>query len=55
MSRSGQAFVAATEGTEFTMYAVMKKLGIPLTKGQEECQAYLERTYPRIVLKIYTS
>ena len=51
MSRSGQAFVAATEGHQFTMYSMMKKLGIPLSKEQEECQAYLERTYPAVVEK----
>lgn len=51
MSKSGQAFVAATEGHQFTMYAVMKAMGIPLTKEQEDCQAYLERTYPAVVIK----
>lgn len=51
MSRSGQAYVAATEGHQFTMYAVMRKMGIPLSKEQEECQAYLERTYPAVVRK----
>lgn len=49
MGKSGQAFVAATEGTSFTMYAMMKAMGIPLSKEQEEFQAYLERTYPPIV------
>lgn len=49
MSRSGQAFVAATEGHRFTMYAVMRATGIPLSKEQEEFQAYLERTYPAVV------
>jgi len=51
MSRSGQAFVAATEGHSFTMYAVMKAMGLPLSKEQEEFQAYLERTYPAVVEK----
>jgi len=51
MSKSGQAFVAATEGHQFTLYAIMRKMGIPLTKEQEGFQAYLERTYPAIVEK----
>uniref|UniRef100_A0A6M3L870 Uncharacterized protein n=1 Tax=viral metagenome TaxID=1070528 RepID=A0A6M3L870_9ZZZZ len=51
MSKSGQAFVAATEGHSFTMYAVMKLMGIPLSEEQEEFQAYLERTYPAVVEK----
>ena len=51
MSRSGQAFVAATEGHQFTMYAAMRVLGIPLSEEQEKFQAYLERTYPAIVEK----
>lgn len=51
MSKSGQAFVAATEGSQSTMYAVMKKLGIPLSKEQEEFQAKLERLYPPKVVK----
>lgn len=46
MSRSGQAFVAATRGHKFTLYAVMRLMGIPLSKEQEKFQAYLERTYP---------
>lgn len=46
MGRSGQAFIAATEGTSFTMYAVMRAMGLPLTEEQEKFQAYLERTYP---------
>lgn len=49
MSKSGQAFVAKTQGHRFTLYAVCKALGIPLTKEQEEFQAYLERTYPAVV------
>ena len=51
MSRSGNEFVASTEGTQFTMYAVMRAMGLPLTKQQEEFQAYLERKYPPIVTK----
>ena len=51
MSRSGSVFIAATEGHQFTMYAVMRALGLPLTKEQEEFQAYLERTYPAVVEK----
>ena len=49
MSKSGQAFVAATQGYQFTMYVMMRMMGIPLSKEQEEFQAYLERTYPAIV------
>jgi len=51
MSKSGQAFVAATQGHQFTLYAMCKALGIPLTKEQEEFQAYLERTYPAVVVE----
>ena len=51
MSRSGQAFVAATEGHQFTMYAMMRMTGIPLSEEQEKFQAYLEKTYPAIVEK----
>ncbi len=51
MSKSGQAFVAATEGHQFTMYAMMKAMGIPLSKEQEEFQSYLERTHPAVVNK----
>lgn len=46
MSRSGQAFVAATRGTNHTLYAACKAMGIKLSKEQEETQAYLERNYP---------
>ena len=49
MSRSGQAFVAATQGHQFTMYSMMRMMGIPLTKEQQACQEYLERTYPAVV------
>ena len=49
MSKSGQAFVAATEGHQFTLYAMCRSLGIPLTEEQEKFQAYLERTYPTMV------
>ena len=51
MSKSGQAFVAKTEGNKFTMYAVMRAMGLPLTEEQERFQAYLERTYPAVVDK----
>lgn len=51
MSKSGQAFIAATQGHQFTMYAVCRAMGIPLSKEQEKFQAYLERTYPAIVEK----
>ena len=49
MSKSGQEFIAATEGTAFTLYSVMKALGIPLTLEQEKFQAELERRHPRII------
>lgn len=49
MSKSGSLFIAQTQGTAFTMYAVMKAMGIPLSKEQAEFQAYLERTYPPVV------
>ena len=46
MGRSGQAFIAATQGPQFTMYAVMRAMGLPLTEEQEKFQTYLEETYP---------
>jgi len=51
MSRSGQAFIAATDGSQFTMYSVMRALGLPLTEEQEKFQSYLERRYPPVVNK----
>ncbi len=62
MSKSGQAFVAKTEGHAFTMYAMMKghaftmfammkMMGIPLTEEQAKFQAYLEKTYPAVADK----
>lgn len=49
MSKSGQAYIAATQGHQFTMYSMMRMLGIPLSEEQEKFQAYLERTYPAVV------
>lgn len=49
MSKSGQAFVAKTQGTRFTLYSVCKALGIPLTEEQEKFQRELERRYPPVV------
>ena len=49
MSRSGQAFVAATEGTQYTLYAAMRRMGIPLSPEQEKFQSYLEAHYPEVV------
>jgi hypothetical protein len=46
MSKSGQLFVAATEGSQNTLYALMKRMGIPLSKEQEAFQQKLERMYP---------
>ena len=51
MSKSGNAYIAATQGHQFTLYAACRAMGIPLTKEQEEFQAYLERTYPAVVEK----
>ncbi len=51
MSKSGQAFIAATEGHSFTLYAACKAMGIPLSEEQVQFQAYLERTYPAVVIK----
>jgi hypothetical protein len=51
MGKSSNTFIAATEGASFTMYSMMKALGIPLSKEQEEFQTYLERTYPAVVSK----
>jgi len=45
MSKSGNEFIARTQGTQFTLYAVCKAMGIPLTKRQEEFQKYLERKF----------
>lgn len=45
MSKSGNEFIARTQGTQFTLYAVCKALGIPLTKEQEKFQNYLEKKY----------
>lgn len=52
MSKSGQAFVAATDGTAFTLYAACKAMGIPLSEEQERCQKYLESKYPPVVAKM---
>ena len=49
MSKSEQAFVAATQGTQFTLYATMKAMGIPLSEEQKKVQAHLERLYPPVV------
>ena len=49
MSKSGNAYIAATQGHKFTLYAMMKRIGIPLSEEQEKTQAYLERTYPAVV------
>jgi len=46
MSKSGNAYIAATQGTNHTLYAAMKAMGIKLSKEQEECQKELERRYP---------
>ena len=51
MSKSGQAFVAATQGHQFTLYAMMRAMGIPLSEEQEKFQTYLERTYPAVAPK----
>ena len=49
MGMSGQAYIAKTMGTQFTMYAAMRGLGIPLSEQQQKCQEHLEKIYPRVV------
>ena len=49
MSRSGNAYIAATQGTQFTLYAVMRSMGLHITPDQAEFQAYLEANYPPVV------
>lgn len=49
MSKSGQAFIASTQGHSFTLYAMMRLLGIPLSEEQEKFQQYLEQKYPAVV------
>ncbi len=49
MSQSEQIFVAKTKGTQFTLYAVCKAMGIPLTEEQKKFQDYLESKYPPVV------
>lgn len=49
MSMSGQEYIAKTQGTEFTLYKMAQKLGIPLTKEQIEFQQQLEKKYPPVV------
>ena len=51
MSKSGNEFIARTEGTQFTLYSACKALGIPLTEEQAKFQEYLERRYPAVVDK----
>lgn len=51
MSKSGNAWIAETQGTQFTMYAVMRAMGLPLSEEQAKFQAYLEKRYPPIVNK----
>ena len=45
MSRSGNWYIAATQGPEHTLYAAMRAMGIPLTESQEKLQRYLEEKY----------
>ena len=52
MSKSGQWYVAATQGTQFTMYSAMQKMGIPLSEEQARVQAQLESMYPPVVNNI---
>ena len=51
MSKSGSLFIAQTEGTSFTMYAVMRAMGLPLSEEQAKFQAKLESIYPAVVDK----
>ena len=61
MSKFGQEYVARTDGAQFTMYAVMRAMGIPLTEEQEKFQRYLElkyppaKTYPEVLAEDYGS
>ncbi len=50
MSKSEQIFIAMTQGHTFTLYAMMRLMGIPLTEEQAKYQAYLEERYPAIVI-----
>ena len=45
MSRLGNEFIAKTQGTQSTLYAMCRAMGIPLTKEQEEFQRRLEEKY----------
>lgn len=36
MSKSGNEFIARTQGAQFTLYAVCEALGIPLTEEQKK-------------------
>lgn len=49
MGRMKQEWIAKTQGTVFTMYAVMEALGLPLSPEQAKFQRYLECRYPRII------
>ncbi len=49
MSKSGQAYIAKTMGTRYTLYSVMKSLDLPLSEEQEKFQAHLESEYPAVV------
>lgn len=49
MSYSGQMFVASTEGSQMTLYAAMRRMGIPLSPEQERCQNMLEKMYPAYI------
>lgn len=51
MSKSGNEFIARTEGTQFTLYSACRMLDVPLTEEQEKFQAYLEGKYPPVVEK----
>ena len=46
MSKSGNWYIAFRYGADHTLYAAMRAMGIPLTPGQERCQAALEKMYP---------
>jgi len=51
MSKSGQWFIAVTQGPQFTLYSTMKKMGLPLTERQEELQKQFEEKYTRKEVK----
>lgn len=46
MGMEKQIGIAQELGSQFTLYAVMRSLGIELSPEQERRQEYLEKNYP---------